>query len=53
MTGKPFMVEVSFLLIRVDVVWPILGKAVEQPRVVEYTVIPLLKVHKFIQLGAE
>jgi hypothetical protein len=42
--GKPFTVEVTFLLSRVDVVRPILGKGVELPHVVEYTAVPLLKV---------
>jgi hypothetical protein len=47
------MVEVSFLLIRVDVVRPVLGKSIELSCVVEYTVIPLFKVQKFLQLGVE
>jgi hypothetical protein len=51
--GKPFVVEVSFLLIRVDVVRPILGKSIELSCVVEYTMIPLLKVQEFLLLGVE
>jgi hypothetical protein len=51
--GKPFILEVSFLLIRVDVVRPILGKSIELPCVVEYTVILLLKVQEFLQLGVK
>jgi hypothetical protein len=30
-----------------------LGKGVELPRVVEYTVVPLLKVQEFLQLDVE
>jgi hypothetical protein len=51
--GKPFTVEVSFLLICVDVVRPILGKSIELSCAVEYTAIPLLKVLEFLQLGVE
>jgi hypothetical protein len=52
--GKPFMVEVSFLLICVDVVRPVLGKSIiELSCVVEYTAIPLLKVQELLQLDAE
>jgi hypothetical protein len=47
------MGEVSFLLIRVDVVRPVWGKGVKLPRVVEYTAVPLLKVQEFLQLGVE
>jgi hypothetical protein len=50
---KPFKVEVSFLLICVDMVRPVLGKSIELSCVVEYTLIPLLKVQEFLQLGAE
>jgi hypothetical protein len=51
--GKPFKVEVSFLLIHIDVVWPVLGKGVELPHVVKYNMVPMLKVQEFLQLGAE
>jgi hypothetical protein len=51
--GKPFMVEVSFLLIRVNVVRLVLDKSIELSCVVEYTVILLLKVQEYLQLGAE
>jgi hypothetical protein len=44
MDGEPYPVQVGLLLIRVNVVWPILSKSVELPRVVEYTVVPLPKV---------
>jgi hypothetical protein len=30
-----------------------IGKGVELPRVVKYTVVPLLKVQKFLQHGAK
>jgi hypothetical protein len=50
---KPFKVEVSFLLICVNMVRPVLGKSIELSCVVEYTLIPLLKVQEFLQLGAE
>jgi hypothetical protein len=51
--GKPFTVEVSFLLIRVNVVRLVLDKSIELSCVVEYTVILLLKVQEYLQLGAE
>jgi hypothetical protein len=51
--GESYMVQVGLLLIHVNVVQPILGKGIELPRVVEYTVVPFLKVQKLLQLGAE
>jgi hypothetical protein len=50
---KPFTIDVSFLLIRVDVVRLILGKGIELPHVVDYTAVPLLKVQEFLQLCAK
>jgi hypothetical protein len=47
------MVQVGLLLIRVDVVQLVLGKCVELARVVEYTMVPLLKVQKLLPLGVE
>jgi hypothetical protein len=44
MDGEPYTVQVGLLFIRVDVVWPVLSKSVELPHVVEYTVVPSLKV---------
>jgi hypothetical protein len=51
--GESCTVQVGVLLIRIDVVRPVLGKGVELPHVVEYTVVPLLKVQELLQLGAE
>jgi hypothetical protein len=51
--GESYMVQVGLLLTRVDVVRPVLPKGIELPRVVEYIVIPLLKVQKLLQHGAE
>jgi hypothetical protein len=42
--GESYMVQAGLLLIRVDVIRPVLGKGVELPRVVKYIVVPLLKV---------
>jgi hypothetical protein len=42
--GESYTVQVGLLLIRVDVVGPILGKGIELPRVLKYIVVPLLKV---------
>jgi hypothetical protein len=42
--GEPCAVQVGLLLIRVDVVGAILSQGVELSCVVEYTVVPLLKV---------
>jgi hypothetical protein len=53
MDGEPCMVQVGLLFIRVDVVCAILSQGVELPRVVKYTVVPLLKVQELLQLAAE
>jgi hypothetical protein len=42
--GESCMVQDGLLLIRVNVLCPILGKGIELPHVVEYAVVPLLKV---------
>jgi hypothetical protein len=44
MDGEPCTVQVGILFIRVNVVCVILSQGVELPHVVEYTVVPLLKV---------
>jgi hypothetical protein len=44
MDGEPCTVQAGLLFIRVNVVCAILSQGVELPRVVEYTVVPLLKV---------
>jgi hypothetical protein len=51
--GEPCMVQVSLLFIRVNVVCAIFSQGVELPRVVEYTIVPLLKVQELLQLAAE
>jgi hypothetical protein len=51
--GESCTVQVVLLLIHIDVVRSILGKGVELPRVVEYTMISLLKIQELLQLGAE
>jgi hypothetical protein len=51
--GEPWMVQVGLLVIRVNVVGPTLCKSVELPHVVEYTVVPLLKVQELLQLAVE
>jgi hypothetical protein len=51
--GDSCMVQVGFLVIHVDLVRPVLGKGVELPHVIEYNVVPLLKVQKLLQLSAE
>jgi hypothetical protein len=53
MDGEPRTVQVGLVFIRVDVVGPILSKSVELPCVVEYTVVPLLKVQELPQLATE
>jgi hypothetical protein len=53
MDGEPCMVQVGLLFICVDVVCAILSQGVELPRVVKYTVVPLLKVQEFLQLAVE
>jgi hypothetical protein len=44
MDGEPCMVHVVHLFIRVNVVCAILSQGVELSRVVEYTMVPLLKI---------
>jgi hypothetical protein len=51
--GKPFAVVVGFLLIRIHMVRPVLGKGVEMPRVVEHGVVHLLEIQELLQLAAE
>jgi hypothetical protein len=46
-------VHVGLLFICVKVVCAILSQGVELPRVVEYIVVPLLKVQKLLQLAME
>jgi hypothetical protein len=53
MYGEPCTVQVGLLFICVDVVCAILSQGVELPRVVEYTVVPLLKVQELLQLALE
>jgi hypothetical protein len=53
MDGEPCTVQVGLLFICVDVVCAILSQGVELPRVVEYTVVPFLKVQELLQLAAE
>jgi hypothetical protein len=53
MDGEPCMVQVGLLFIRVSVVCAILSQGVELPHVVEYTVVPLLKVQELLQLAVE
>jgi hypothetical protein len=48
MDGEPLMVHVGLLFICVDVVWLVRSKSVELPHVVEYTVVPLLKVQELL-----
>jgi hypothetical protein len=51
--GESFTVQVGLLLIRIDMVRPVLGKGVELPHVVEYTTISLLKIKELLQLGSK
>jgi hypothetical protein len=53
MDSEPYMEQVGLLFIRVDVVWLVLSKSVELPHVVEYIVVPLLKVQELLQLAVE
>jgi hypothetical protein len=53
MDGDLCTVQVGLLFIRVNVVCAILSQGVELPRVVEYTVVPLLMVQELLQLAAE
>jgi hypothetical protein len=48
MDGESYTVQVGLLFIRVNVVCAILSQGVELPRVVEYTMIPLLKVQELL-----
>jgi hypothetical protein len=42
--GKPFMVEVGFLLICINMICAILSQGVELPGVVKYRMVPLLEI---------
>jgi hypothetical protein len=53
MDGEPCSIQVGLLFISVDVVCVILSQGVELPRVVEYTVVFLLKVQELLQLTVE
>jgi hypothetical protein len=53
MDGESCTVQVGLLFIRVDVVCAVLSQSVELPCVVEYTVVPLLKVQELLQLAME
>jgi hypothetical protein len=53
MDGEPCPVQDGLLLIRVNVVCPVLSKSVELPHLVEYTVVRLLKVQELLQLAKE
>jgi hypothetical protein len=53
MDGDLCTVQVGLLFICVNVVCAILSQGVELPRVVEYTVVPLLMVQELLQLAAE
>jgi hypothetical protein len=53
MDGGPCTVQVDLLFICVNVVGAILSQGVELPCVVEYTLVPLLKVQELLQLGTE
>jgi hypothetical protein len=53
MDGEPYMVQVGLLFIHVNVVCAIWSHGVELPRVVEYIVVPLLKVQELLQLVVE
>jgi hypothetical protein len=50
MDGESYTVHVGLLFIRINVVCAILSQRVELPCVVEYTVVPLLKVQEYLQL---
>jgi hypothetical protein len=53
MDGEPYTVQVGLLFIHIDVVCAILSQGVELPHVVEYTMVPLLKVQELLQLAVE
>jgi hypothetical protein len=46
--GKPFTVEVGFLLIRINMICSILSQGVELPVVIIHCMVPLLKVLKLL-----
>jgi hypothetical protein len=48
MDGEPRMVQVGLLFFRVNVVSSILSQGVELPRIVEYSMLPLLKVQELL-----
>jgi hypothetical protein len=51
--GESGTVQVGLFLIRIDVIGPILRKSVKLARVVEYIMVPLLKVQELLQLSVE
>jgi hypothetical protein len=51
--GVPCTIQDGLLFIRVNMVGAILSQGVELPRVVEYTMVPLLKVQELLQLAVE
>jgi hypothetical protein len=53
MDGEPYTLLVRLLFIRVNMVCAILSQCFELPRVVEYTVVSLLKVQEHLQLATE
>jgi hypothetical protein len=53
MDGEPRRVQVGLLFICVNMLCAILSQGVELPRVVEYTMVSLLKVQELLQLPAE
>jgi hypothetical protein len=53
MDGEPCTVQVGLLFICINMVCAILSQGVELHRVVEYTVVPLLKVQELLQLATE
>jgi hypothetical protein len=53
MDGEPYMIQVGLIFICVNVVCAILSLGVQLPRVVEYTMVPLLKVQELLQLATE
>jgi hypothetical protein len=53
MDGEPYTVQVGLLFICANVICAQLSQGVELPHVVEYTVVPLLKVQELLQLAAE
>jgi hypothetical protein len=51
--GEPCTIQDDLLFIRVNMVGAILSQGVELPRVVEYTMVPLLKFQELLQLAVE